>query len=98
MTKRRSQGTRALLEEMGSLEGIAETAPDIAGRGVRVVNIVLDRIRPDPAQPRRVLPEPIRSEFLAGHLNARQALERWEALVARRGPRGWAARARTGAP
>jgi hypothetical protein len=82
MTKRRSQGTRALLEEMGSLEGIAETAPDIAGRGVRVVNIVLDRIRPDPAQPRRVLPEPIRSEFLAGHLNARQALERWEALVA----------------
>lgn len=82
MTKRRSQGTRALLEEMGSLEGIAEAAPDIAGRGVRVVNIVLDRIRPDPAQPRRVLPEPIRSEFLAGYLNARQALERWEALVA----------------
>lgn len=82
MTKRRSQGTRALLEEMGSLEGIAETTPDIAGRGVRVVNIVLDRIRPDPAQPRRVLPEPIRSEFLAGHLNARQALEQWEALVA----------------
>jgi len=34
MTKRRSQGTRALLEELGSLEGIAEAAPDIAGKGV----------------------------------------------------------------
>lgn len=97
MTKRRSQGTRALLEELGSLDGIAEAAPDIAGKGLRVVTIVLERIRPDPAQPRRVLPEAIRAEFGAGHINARQALERWEALVAeeaaRRGrPRpDWAA-------
>ena len=97
MTKRRSRGTRALLEELGSLDGIAEAAPDIAGKGMRVVTIVLERIRPDPAQPRRVLPEAIRREFSAGNINARQALERWEALVAeeaaRRGrPRpDWAA-------
>jgi ParB-like chromosome segregation protein Spo0J len=81
MVKRRSQGTRALLEEMGDL-GFAETVTEITGRGIKVVSIVLDRIRPDPAQPRRVLPENIRSEFLAGHINARQALERWEAMVA----------------
>ena len=47
-----------------------------------MISIVWDRIRPDPAQPRRVLPEVIRAEFLAGHISARQALERWEALVA----------------
>lgn len=83
MTKRRrSQGTRNLLEEMGGLGDLADSMPEITGRGVRVVNIILDRIRPDPAQPRRVLPETIRSEFLAGHINARQALERWEAMVA----------------
>jgi len=82
MTKRRSQGTRALLEEMGNLDGLTETTSEITGRGIKVVGIVLDRIRPDPAQPRRVLPEMIRRDFLAGHINARQALERWEALVA----------------
>lgn len=82
MAKRRSKGTRALLEEMGSLEGLADTVSEIAGQGVKVVSIVLDRIRPDPAQPRRVLPDVIRQEFLAGHINARQALERWESLVA----------------
>ncbi len=81
MAKRRSRGTRALLEEMGDLGDLARTPSEISGRGVKVVSIVLDRIRPDPAQPRRVLPEPIRSEFLSGHINARQALERWEALV-----------------
>jgi hypothetical protein len=82
MTKRRSQGTRALLEEMGDLGGLAEAATEITGRGLKVVSIVLDRIQPDPAQPRRVLPESIRDEFLMGHINARQALERWEAIVA----------------
>lgn len=82
MVKRRSRGTRALLEEMGDLGDLAGAPAEIAGRGVKVVDIVLDRIRPDPAQPRRVLPEVIRTEFLAGHINARQALERWEALVA----------------
>ncbi len=82
MAKRRSRGTRALLEEMGDLGELARAPSEISGRGVKVVSIVLDRIRPDPAQPRRVLPEPIRSEFLSGHINARQALERWEALVA----------------
>ena len=81
MAKRRSRGTRALLEEMGDLGDLARTPSEISGRGVKVVSIVLDRIRPDPAQPRRVLPEPIRSEFLSGHINARQALERWEALA-----------------
>ena len=82
MVKRRSRGTRALLEEMGDLGDLAGAPAEIAGRAVKVVEIVLDRIRPDPAQPRRVLPEVIRTEFLAGHINARQALERWEALVA----------------
>ncbi|NDJ75107.1 MAG: ParB N-terminal domain-containing protein [Chloroflexi bacterium] len=82
MTKRRSKGTRALLEEMGDLGGFAETMTEITGAGLKVVDIVLDRIRPDPAQPRRVLPQSIRQEFLAGHINARQALERWEAQVA----------------
>jgi hypothetical protein len=82
MTKRRSRGTRALLEEMGDLGSLAETTAEIAGGSVKVVSIVLDRIRPDPAQPRRVLPDSIRKEFLAGHINPRQALERWEAMVA----------------
>lgn len=82
MAKRRSRGTRALLEEMGSLGDFAESAAEISGRGIRVVNMVLERVRPDPAQPRRVLPENLRNEFLSGHINARQALERWEALVA----------------
>jgi hypothetical protein len=82
MAKRRSRGTRALLEEMGDLGDLAGSAKEITGRGVRVVDVVLERIRPDAAQPRRVLPESIRSEFLMGHINARQALERWEALVA----------------
>jgi hypothetical protein len=82
MTKRRSRGTRALLEEMGDLGRLAETTAEISGGTVKVVSIVLDRIRPDPAQPRRVLPESIRKEFLAGHINPRQALERWEAMVA----------------
>ena len=81
MSKRRSKGTRALLDEMGDLGDLAETVTEITGRGVKVMSIVLDRIRPDPAQPRRVLPEAIRSEFLAGHINARQALERWEAMA-----------------
>ena len=81
MAKRRSRGTRALLEEMADLGELVRNPSEISGRGVKVVSIVLDRIRPDPAQPRRVLPEPIRSEFLSGHINARQALERWEALV-----------------
>ncbi|HVO69629.1 MAG TPA: ParB N-terminal domain-containing protein [Aggregatilineaceae bacterium] len=82
MTKRRSRGTRALLEEMGDLGSLAETTAEIAGGSIKVVSIVLDRIRPDPAQPRRVLPDSIRKEFLAGHINPRQALERWEAMVA----------------
>lgn len=82
MTKRRSKGTRSLLEEMGDLGGLAERTAEITGGGIKVVSIVLDRIRPDPAQPRRVLPESIRREFLAGHINPRQALERWEAMVA----------------
>mgnify|MGYP000888017563 CR=1 FL=1 len=82
MVKRRSRGTRALLEEMGDLGDLAGASAEIAGRAVKVVEIVLDRIRPDPAQPRRVLPEVIRTEFLSGHISARQALERWEALVA----------------
>lgn len=82
MAKRRSKGTRALLEEMGDLGDFAGASSQIAGRGVKVVGIVLERVRPDPAQPRRVLPDSIRNEFLAEHVNARQALERWEALVA----------------
>lgn len=81
MTKRRSRGTRALLEEMGDLGDFTSTGGEIAGRGIKVVSLVLDRVRPDPAQPRRVLPDAIREEFLSGHINARQALERWEALV-----------------
>lgn len=81
MTKRRSRGTRALLEEMGDLGDFASTGGEIAGRGIKVVSLVLDRVRPDPAQPRRVLPDTIREEFLSGRINARQALERWEALV-----------------
>ncbi len=67
---------------MGDLGEFSESMTEITGSGLKVVDIVLDRIRPDPAQPRRVLPEMIRDEFLAGHINARQALERWEALVA----------------
>ncbi len=82
MSKRSSKGTRALLEEMGDLGDFGDFAPEITGAGVKVISIVLDRIRPDPAQPRRVLPDLIRSEFLAGYINARQALERWEALAA----------------
>lgn len=82
MTKRRSRGTRALLEEMGDLGDFPAAGSEITGRGVRVVSIVLDRIRPDPAQPRRVLPETIREEFLSDRINARQALERWESIVA----------------
>lgn len=82
MTKRQSRGTRALLEEIGDLGPFAQDVDEIVGHGIKVVSLVLDRVRPDPAQPRRVLPEPIRSEFLAGHINPRQALERWEALVA----------------
>ncbi|MCD4684828.1 MAG: ParB N-terminal domain-containing protein [Anaerolineae bacterium] len=82
MAKRRSKGTRALLEAMGDLGDFAQSAEEISGQGMKVVRIVLDRVRPDPAQPRRVLPDPIRSEFLTGHINARQALEQWEALVA----------------
>lgn len=81
MTKRRSRGTRGLLEEMGDLGDFASTGGEIAGRGIKVVSLVLDRVRPDPAQPRRVLPDAIRDEFLSGYINARQALERWEALV-----------------
>ena len=82
MAKRRSRGTRALLEEVGALEGFDSTdTAEIAGRGLRVVTIVLDRIRPDPAQPRRVLPEDLRQSYLNGLINARQALERWESLV-----------------
>ena len=76
MVKRRSRGTRALLEEMGDLGDLTGASAEIAGRAVKVVEIVLDRIRPDPAQPRRVLPEVIRTEFLSGHISARQALER----------------------
>jgi ParB-like chromosome segregation protein Spo0J len=82
MAKRRSRGTRALLEEMGDLGDLAGSVTEITGRSVKVVDIVLERIRPDPAQPRRVLPDTIRNEFLMGHINARQALERWESLVA----------------
>ncbi|MBN1564110.1 MAG: ParB N-terminal domain-containing protein, partial [Anaerolineae bacterium] len=87
MAKRRSVGTRSLLEEMGSLDGLPDVATEITGRGLKVVSIVLDRIRPDPAQPRRVLPEVIRNEFLAGYINARQALERWESIVAQEAQR-----------
>lgn len=81
MTKRRSRGTRALLEETGDFGDFASTGGEIAGRGIKVVSLVLDRVRPDPAQPRHVLPDAIRGEFLSGRINARQALERWEALV-----------------
>ena len=82
MAKRQSRGTRALLEEIGDLGTLDNVTPALQGAGAKVIGIVLDRVRPDPAQPRRVLPEVIRAEFLAGHINARQALERWEALVA----------------
>src|SRR5690554_5287124 len=78
MAKRQSRGTRALLEEIGDLGSLDHATPAIQGAGTKVISIVLDRIRPDPAQPRRVLPEVIRAEFLAAHINARQALERWE--------------------
>ncbi len=82
MAKRQSRGTRALLEEIGELGGLDGITPAIQSGSARVISIVLDRIRPDPAQPRRVLPEVIRQDFLAGLINARQALERWEAQVA----------------
>jgi hypothetical protein len=82
MAKRSSKGTRNLLEEMGDLRGFSDGVADLTTKNARVVTVVLDRIRPDPAQPRRVLPESVRSEFLSGLINARQALERWEALVA----------------
>lgn len=82
MTKRQSRGTRALLEEVGSLGSLDGLTPAIQSGSAKVIGIVLDRIRPDPAQPRRVLPEVIRRDFLAGLINARQALERWEAQVA----------------
>lgn len=82
MTKRRSRGTRALLEEMGDLGDFSESLSAIESEGARVIPLVLDRIRPDPAQPRRVLPEMLRNDFLSGRTNARQALEQWEALVA----------------
>lgn len=82
MAKRHSQGTRSLLEEMGDLGGFAESSDEIAGKGVRVVSLVLDRIQPDPGQPRRVLPAALRDDFIERRISARQALERWEAIVA----------------
>jgi hypothetical protein len=82
MAKRHSQGTKSLLEEMGDLGNFADASDEISGKGVRVVSLVLDRIRPDPAQPRRVLPASLRDEFTDRRISARQALERWEAIVA----------------
>jgi hypothetical protein len=82
VAKRHSQGTRSLLEEMGDLGNFAEASGEISGQGVRVISLVLDRVRPDPAQPRRVLPASLRDDFTEGRISARQALERWEAIVA----------------
>jgi hypothetical protein len=48
---------------------------------IRVERILLDMVRPDPVQPRRVLPEPLHFAFHTNHLTPTQALRELVQLV-----------------
>ena len=57
-SRRASDLLASVTEEM--LGDLAPLAPD---QSIRVERLLLDLVRPDPVQPRRVLPEPIHLAF-----------------------------------
>ena len=60
---------------------VATGAAFLKDEGLRVERILLDLLRPDPVQPRRVLPERIHSEFHHQRLTPSQALRELVQIV-----------------
>ena len=55
----------------------AEVVQNLRDNGLRVENISISLIRPDPAQPRRVLPEMIHQAFHGSEITPLQALKQY---------------------
>jgi ParB family transcriptional regulator, chromosome partitioning protein len=75
MTPRARQINTNLLDSIGLELLKADPAERLADKHLRVETIPAELIRPDPVQPRRVLPEQIHFAFHANHLTPTQALK-----------------------
>jgi ParB-like chromosome segregation protein Spo0J len=73
--KQKNDRINEILDDIGEMEFLTEEgARQLAASGVRVENIHVRLIRPDPAQPRRVFPEFIHQAFHEERLTASQTV------------------------
>ncbi len=62
---------------------LGDVPQDFGDNTIRVERILLEMVRPDPVQPRRVLPESIHQRFHQNQITPTQALRELVQLVAR---------------
>src|SRR5512147_3049320 len=75
MTPRTRQGAAGLLDSIGLELLKADPAERLADKHLRVETIPAELVRPDPIQPRRVLPEQVHFAFHGNRLTPIQALK-----------------------
>src|SRR5258708_5749932 len=75
MTTRQRQANTSLLDNIGLELLRADPAEHLADTSLKIEYIPADLIRPDPIQPRRVLPEAIHMAFHSNRLTPTQALK-----------------------
>lgn len=80
MSKRQMDRTQALLDSV-SADMLDFDPQQFADNSIRVERILLELVRPDPVQPRRVLPERIHTAFHHNRLTPTQALRELVQLV-----------------
>ncbi len=80
MSKRQIDRTQALLDSV-SADMLDFDPQQFADNSIRVERILLELVRPDPVQPRRVLPERIHTAFHHNRLTPTQALRELVQLV-----------------
>lgn len=78
--KRQNQRIDELLDSV-TADMLAGGQPQFTDSGLRVERLLLEMVRPDPIQPRRVLPEHLHFEFHAGRMTPTQALRGLVQLV-----------------
>lgn len=78
--KRQSHRIDELLDSV-TADMLAGGQPQFTDTGLRVERLLLEMVRPDPIQPRRVLPEHLHFDFHAGRMTPTQALRGLVQLV-----------------
>ncbi|MBK9121549.1 MAG: ParB N-terminal domain-containing protein [Chloroflexi bacterium] len=78
--KRQNQRIDELLDSVTD-DMLAGGQPQFTDSGLRVERLLLEMVRPDPIQPRRVLPEVLHFDFHAGRMTPTQALRGLVQLV-----------------